>query len=126
MLVDEFGVVAYNGSCSSIPHALNLTYTFAGYNSNQTIKIDVPLRNYARGATLDGTGEGGHGDRGICLLNLEIGGCTFGAPFYSGALLAVDDERGVLALAQGGVSQEAGLNSTSLKIFEKGETFDYV
>jgi hypothetical protein len=126
MLVDENGVVAYNGSCSSIPHALNLTYTFAGYNSNQTININVPLRNYARGATLDGTEEGGDEGSGICLLNLEIGGCTFGAPFYSGAMVAVDDERGVLALAQGGVSQEAGVNPASLKLFGKGETFDYV
>lgn len=120
-LIDEFGVVGYNGTCDSIPRDLNLTYTFDGFTSGKTVKIDVPLRNYARGARLNG------GDDGVCLLNLEVGGCTFGAPFYSGAVVAVDDERGVLALARGGVSRDgSGVDAASLKIFGSGETFDFV
>ena len=73
-----------------------------------------------------GDSLGGIDGEGICLLNLEVGGCTFGAPFFSGAVVAVDDESGVLALAQGAVSREAEVDSSSLKIFGKGETFDYV
>jgi hypothetical protein len=121
MLKDENGVIAYNGTCESIPQDLNINYVFSGLTEGKSVKVDVPVRNYARGASLDGVaGEG------ICLLNLEVGGCTFGAPFYSGAVVAVDDERGVLALAQGGVSLEAGVNAASLRIFGKGETFEYV
>jgi Eukaryotic aspartyl protease len=120
LLVDVNGVVGFNGSCSSIPRDLNITYTFSGYGDGKNVKIDVPLRNYARGATLEG-------ESGVCLLNLEVGGCTFGAPFYSGAVVAVDDERGVLALAQGGVSAVgSGLDAASLKIFGSGETFEFV
>ena len=122
MLVDENGVVAYNGSCESIPWGLNITYSFAGVTSGKSIDIDVPLRNYARGATLNGTE-----DSGICLLNLEVGGCTFGAPFYSGAVVAVDDGSGVLALAQGGVSKAGSVvDAASLKVFGVKESFDYV
>jgi hypothetical protein len=121
MLKDENSVLAYNGTCESIPQDLNISYVFAGLNDGKSVKIDLPVRNYARGASLDGVaGEG------ICLLNLEVGGCTFGAPFYSGAVVAVDDENGVLALAQGGVSRGAGVDAASLRIFGKGESFDYV
>lgn len=56
--------------------------------------MKVPIRNYARG-TLD-AGEG------KCSLNLEVIGCVLGAPFLSGAYLAVDDDIGVVALAQAG------------------------
>ncbi|KAE9364546.1 acid protease [Stipitochalara longipes BDJ] len=124
ILVNENGVVAYNGSCDSIPSALNISYTFAGATAGKSINIDVPLRNYARGATLDGIGKT---DSGVCLLNLQVGGCTLGAPFYSGAVAAVDDASGVLALAQGGVSKEgSGVDAMTLKVFGTGETFDFV
>ncbi len=120
LLKDENGVVAYNGTCESIPQDLKISYVFAASKEGKSVKIDVPVSNYARGASLDGVaGEG------ICLLNLELGGCTFGAPFYSGAVVAVDDERGVLALAQGGLSPKVGVDTASLRIFGKGETFDY-
>jgi len=122
VLVDENGVVAYNGSCDSIPGSLNISYSFPGVTEGKIVEINVPLKNYARGASLNGTLDGG-----VCLLNLEVGGCTFGAPFYSGAVVAVDDGSGVLALAQGGVSREgSGVDAASLKVFEVGETFDYV
>jgi len=121
MLRDENGVVAFNGTCESIPKDLNVSYVFSGVNEGKSVEINVPVRNYARGASLDGVAG-----KGICLLNLEVGGCTFGAPFYSGAVVAVDDGSGVLALAQGGVSRGAGVDAASLRIFGKGETFDSV
>ncbi|PMD37388.1 acid protease [Hyaloscypha variabilis F] len=118
MLINENGVVAYNGSCEGIPSSLNITYTFTGATTGESVKIDVPLRNYARGASSE--------DGQICLLNLDVGGCTFGAPFFSGAVVAVDDGVGVLALAQGGVSEVgSGVDEATLKVFEVGETFDY-
>lgn len=121
-LVDYNGVVAFNGSCESIPQDLNLTYTFVGANSSQSVSIDVPLRNYARG--LNYTGDG---TEGLCLLNLEIGGCMFGAPFLSGAVLALDDSDNSVALAQGGVSQEgSGVDESTLKIIEAGQSWDTV
>jgi hypothetical protein len=120
ILVYENDVVGWNGSCESIPRDLNISYAFEGYNDGKSVRIDVPLRNYARGAALQGNAS-------VCLLNLEVGGCTFGAPFYSGAAIAVDDDAGVLAMAQGGVSRGGGgVDSLALKIFGAGETFDFV
>jgi hypothetical protein len=58
---------------------------------------------------------------------MEVDGCTFGAPFLSGAFLAVDDEDGLIALAQGGVSEEeSGLDMDSLHVFEAGESFNTI
>lgn len=121
-LVDYNGVVAFNGTCESIPQSLNLTYTFAGVDSSQSVSIDVPLRNYARGLNYTGVGT-----EGLCLLNLEIGGCMFGAPFLSGAMLALDDSDNSVGLAQGGVSQEgSGVDESALKIIGAGQSWDTV
>lgn len=117
-LVDYNGVVAYNGSCDTIPADFNITYTFPGVDATESISIDVLIRNYARGFVTPADA----GD--ICLLNLEIGGCTFGAPFLSGAFMALDDEDGSIALAQGGVSEEgSGVDAGSLKVIGSGESF---
>jgi hypothetical protein len=97
-------------------------YIFPGANVNQIITIDVPLRNYARGSPNSNESLGD-----VCFLNMEIDGCTFGAPFLSGAFLAVDDQDGLIALAQGGVSEEGfGLETDSLHVFKVEETFDTV
>jgi hypothetical protein len=121
-LINYNGVVVYNGPCESIPQNSTMGYTFPGVNTNQSITIDVPLRNYARGSPNFNESLGD-----VCFLNMEIDGCIFGAPFLSGAFLAVDDEDGLIALAQGGVCEEgSGLDVDSLRVFEPGETFDTV
>jgi hypothetical protein len=121
-LVDYAGVVAYNGSCESIPQDFNLTYTFAGVKSGESVEINVPLRNYARGLNYGGTST-----QGLCLLNLEVGGCMFGAPFLSGAVMALDDSDNSVALAQGGVSAEGSeVDKSALKVIGAGQSWDSV
>jgi hypothetical protein len=120
--VDYNGVVAYNGSCESIPQDFNLTYTFAGTSAGKSVSIDVPLRNYARGLNYSAPDA-----QGLCLLNLETGGCMFGAPFLSAAVLALDDADGAIALAQGGVSEEgSGVDESALKVIGQGQSWDSV
>jgi len=119
--VDYNGIVAYNGSCDSIPQDLKITYTFPGVKASEEISIDVLVRNYAR--SFDAPPEAGN----ICLLNMEIGGCILGAPFLSGAFMALDDEDDSIALAQGGISEEgSGVDAASLKTIGKGQSFDTV
>ncbi|KAH7371782.1 aspartic peptidase domain-containing protein [Cadophora sp. MPI-SDFR-AT-0126] len=109
-IVDYNGVVAYNGSCESIPQDFNITYTFAGV-SGKTVDVSVPLRNYARGL------YDPYNPYDTCLLNLEIGGCTFGAPFQSAAAVLLDDEGDRVAFAQAAVSKEGdGVNEDSLVV----------
>jgi hypothetical protein len=121
-LINYYGVVVYNGSCKSIPLDLTMEYTFPGVNRNQSITIDVPLRNYARGSPNFNESLGD-----VCFLNMEVDGCIFGAPFLSGAFLAADDEDGLIALAQGGMGEEeSGLDVDSLHIFGTGESFDTI
>lgn len=121
-LVDYNGIVAYNGTCDSIPQDLSIAYTFAGVDENQNVTIDVPFRNYARGAiVLDPGWQGGD----VCVLNLEVGGCMFGAPFASGAFIAVDDGDNSIAFAQGGISEEgSGVDSEQLVVIRAGESYD--
>ncbi|CAG8978254.1 hypothetical protein HYALB_00009151 [Hymenoscyphus albidus] len=115
-LVNYNGVVAYNGSCDSIPQDIAISYTFAGVDAKENVTIDIPLRNYARGA---------FGPEGLCLLNLEIGGCLLGAPFASSAFIAVDDGDRSIAFAQGGVSEEgSGVDGEKLVVIGAGESYD--
>ncbi|KAH8689730.1 aspartic peptidase domain-containing protein [Phaeosphaeriaceae sp. PMI808] len=108
-LVNYFGIVGYNGTCDSIPQNLNITYTFTGV-SGKAVDINVPLRNYARGLSFPDT-------QNICLLNLEVGGCTFGAPFQSAAAILMDDEGDRVAFAQAAVSEEGeGVNQDSVVV----------
>jgi hypothetical protein len=119
-LIDYNGVVAYNGTCDSIPADLKITYIFPGVDASQEVSIDVLVRNYARGFVTPA--DAGN----VCLLSLETGGCTFGAPFLSGAFMALDDEDNSIALAQGGISEGSGIDAASLKKIGQGESFDTV
>lgn len=108
-LVDYNGVVSFNGSCELIPQGFNITYTFVGVNG-KSVDVSVPLRNYARGL-VDLSNDN------ICLFNLEMGGCTFGAPFQSAAAILMDDEGDRVAFAQAAVSEEgAGVDEKSLVV----------
>lgn len=123
-LVDYNGIVAYNGTCECIPQDLSFAYTFAGVDKSQNVTINVPLRNYARGAVVLDPGWAG-GD--VCVLNLEVGGCMFGAPFSSGALIAVDDGDNSIAFAQGGISEEgSGVDEGKLVVIGAGESYDSI
>lgn len=117
-LVDYNGIFAYNGTCDSIPTTTNITYTFAGQDAAQSVSIDIPLRNFARGYDISGT-------EGLCLLNLEMGQCILGATFLTGATMALDDADNSVALAQGGVSATgSGVNEASLKVLARGQSYD--
>lgn len=95
VLTQYAGVIGFNGSCENIPGDLNITYTFAGSEEGKSISMDVPIKNYARGSSAPE--DAGN----ICLFNLEVGDCMFGAPFLSGGFLALDDEDNSIWLAKG-------------------------
>lgn len=117
-LVDYNGIFAYNGTCESIPTTTNITYTFAGQDAAQSVSIDIPLRNFARGYNITGT-------EGLCLLNLEYGQCILGATFLTGAAMALDDADNSVALAQGAVSVAgSGVDEASLKVIARGQSYD--
>lgn len=106
------GIVAYNGSCESIPQDFNITYTFSGVGG-KTVDVSVPLRNYARGLTASDNSQDN------CLFNLEIGGCTFGAPFQSAAAILMDDEGDRVAFGQAAISEEGkGVDEDSLVVMD--------
>lgn len=93
------GHVSWPGSCDSVPADVTIDMRFRGTTGNGTSSVDIraPLRNYLRWDS---------GEAGLCRLNIYIGGgCTLAAPFASAAFFAADDERGEIALAQGGVSE---------------------
>lgn len=100
LLVDYYGIFAYNGTCDSIPTTTTIAYQFAAADSDSdSVTIDIPLRNFARGYDVAGT-------EGLCLLNLEYdaSSCTLGATFLTGAAMALDDADNSVAFAQGGIS----------------------
>jgi len=113
-------VIAFNGTCDSIPADLTLGLTFAGEQAGESVYIDVPLRNYARGANVASDTAAG-----VCRLNLSYNGaCFLGATFNSASFQALDDEDNSIALAQGGVSEEgSGVNAT---VIGAGQSFDTV
>lgn len=118
-LIDYNGLIAYNGTCDTIPTSTNITYTFAAETSGETIDIDIPLRNFARGYDIPGTED-------ICILSVEYdSGCTLGATFLTGAVMALDDADGSVAFAQGGISTSgSGVDEASLKILSRGQSYD--
>ncbi|KAB8343220.1 hypothetical protein FH972_022810 [Carpinus fangiana] len=102
-LIIHGGYPAYNGTCESIPKDYTIDYTFAGLKG-KSVTVKVPLRNYARGNT------DYLGDKKKCGLSMEldsVASCTFGAPFFTSAFLAFNDEKKQIAIAQGGVSSGA-------------------
>ncbi|OMP82722.1 Candidapepsin-2 [Diplodia seriata] len=103
-LVSFQGYPAWNGSCESIPADRNVSLTFAGVEAGSSVTIDVPLRNWARGNT------DFWNNTEVCGLSMQLsnaGSCTLGSPFSSAVFLALNDELGQIALAQGGVSTGA-------------------
>lgn len=92
---DPFGSYAWPGDCNTVPSNVTIDLTWAGVNANETVTIKVPLRNYVRGNI---------SPAGYCSLSLFPTGCLLGAPFQTAAFFAADDERGEMALAQGGIS----------------------
>ncbi|PYI08301.1 acid protease [Aspergillus sclerotiicarbonarius CBS 121057] len=91
------GTLVWPGSCTSIPADLYLDMEFQGKNSSQSVTVQVPLRNYAR----DGYTVGSE----YCALSFTLGGCMLASPFSTAAFFAADDDKGTIALAQGGVSK---------------------
>ncbi|CZT53066.1 uncharacterized protein RSE6_14503 [Rhynchosporium secalis] len=119
LLVDYAGIVAYNGTCESIPQSLNLTYTFAGVRAGKSVDISIPLRNFARGLAYPDT-------TGLCLLNLGTGGCTLGAPFQSAAAILNDDEGDRVAFAQAAVCEEhKGVNADAVVVLNEAEALAF-
>lgn len=119
-LLQYAGGLVFNGTCGSIPD-VNMTYTFAGLEAGKTMSIDVPLRNFARGAETPSYS----GLSGVCFLNIDTGGCIFGAPFLSGAVMGLDDGDGSIWFGKGGVSVAAsGVKARNLKLFGVGEGFE--
>lgn len=97
-------ILAYEGSCESIPAAATLDFNF------QNVTISLPYRNLIRGY-LDGV------EPGYCVLSAFLGetSCTLGAPFFSAAVIVLDDANKEISLAQGGISTGAtdGVRSLS-------------
>ncbi|KAL1640653.1 hypothetical protein SLS58_006667 [Diplodia intermedia] len=103
-LVTFQGYPAWNGSCDSIPADRNVSLTFAGLRAGTSVTVEVPLRNWARGNTEFWN------NTDVCGLSMALsnsGSCTLGSPFSSAVFLALNDELGQIALAQGGVSTGA-------------------
>lgn len=111
-------IVAWNGTCDSIPVSATLDYTFAGSTAGKSVTIKVPIRSYA-GGQYDALADI---PKNVCGLSVEFdeyGSCVFGAPFFTAVFAAFNDDKKQIALAQGGVSTGAaagtpGLGSVSL------------
>ncbi|OJD30751.1 peptidase a1 protein [Diplodia corticola] len=98
------GYPAWNGSCESIPADKSVAITFKAVAEGQSVTVDMPLRNWARGNT------DFWNNTQVCGLSMSlsnVGSCTLGSPFSSAVFLAVNDELNQIALAQGGVSTGA-------------------
>jgi len=111
-------IIAWNGTCDSIPTSATLDYTFAGSTAGKSVTIKVPIRSYAGGQydTLSDV------PKNVCGLSVEFdeyGSCVSGAPFSTAVFAAFNDDKKQIALAQGGVSTgattgTAGLGSVSV------------
>ncbi|KLP13675.1 Uncharacterized protein LW94_9190 [Fusarium fujikuroi] len=101
-------VIAWNGTCESIPRTATLNFTFAGVTKGKRVTVAVPIRSYARG---EFDGIPGYDTSKVCALSLsgdEFGDCTLGAPFFTAAYAVFHDDKKQIALAQGGVSTGTG------------------
>ncbi|EWG41357.1 hypothetical protein FVEG_03495 [Fusarium verticillioides 7600] len=97
-------VLAWNGTCESIPRTATLNFTFTGVTPGKKVTVAVPIRSYARGE-YDGLPD--YDDSKYCALSVsgdEYGDCTLGAPFFTAAYAVFHDDTKQVALAQGGVS----------------------
>ncbi|EKG19996.1 Peptidase A1 [Macrophomina phaseolina MS6] len=102
-LIESNYYPAYPGPCESIPKDLTLDYTFAGVDGEE-VTVKVPLRSYARGIT------DYYNETNVCGLSFSLeatASCALGAPFFTSAFLAFNDDTKEIAIAQGGVSSGA-------------------
>jgi hypothetical protein len=90
------GFTSWPGECETVPSDVTLDMKFPGKRNGTSVAIKVPLKNYVRWDS---------GEKGLCRLNINLGGCTLAAPFSTAAFFAADDERGEVAFAQGGISE---------------------
>ncbi|GAP84970.1 putative peptidase a1 protein [Rosellinia necatrix] len=91
------GQTSWPGACDAVPSNATVDMRFPGRANGTFVDVRVPLRNYVRWDA---------GEEGLCRLNIYLGdSCTLAAPFSTAAFFAADDERGEVALAQGGVSE---------------------
>ncbi|KAI4633443.1 hypothetical protein J4E80_000809 [Alternaria sp. BMP 0032] len=97
LVVDEYGVIGWNGTCESIPKDTTIDLEFTGVEGKK-VTVKIPLRTYARSGVNPSTG--------ICSLAFSTGDCLFGAPFATAAFFAADDAAEMVAFAQGGVSKK--------------------
>jgi len=103
---DDGGPYYYPTTCDKIPAGKTIDYTFPGSKAGTSVTVKVPLRNYAK-EDLQYPGF-----EKKCFLSIDVIGCTFGAPFFTAAFLAANDDINYLALAQGGVApSNAGLGT---------------
>lgn len=110
-LVMNGGYPAWPGPCSSIPANASLTITVPGATQGKYVTIKVPYRNYARGIS-DYLGT-----KNKCSLSMEFGStysCVFAAPSNTAMFMAVSDDTGEFAMAQGGISKGAAAGTTGL------------
>ncbi|KAF7860399.1 hypothetical protein EAF04_008525 [Stromatinia cepivora] len=88
--------VVYPSKCEDIPRDLTLDFTFGSATTSTTVKL--PYRYLARGAQ----GPGSVSLEGMCVLSISLGSrCTFGAPWFLGTSVGVDDDKRVVWIAQG-------------------------
>ncbi|CAD6448768.1 103b91a9-d8c4-44de-ad4a-48a355db1a4e [Sclerotinia trifoliorum] len=87
--------VAYPSACEDIPRDLTLDFTFKNATTSTTVKL--PYRYLARGSS----GPGGVTPEGMCIMSISLGSeCTFGAPWFLGSSVGVDDDEKVVWIAQ--------------------------
>ncbi|KAF2144369.1 uncharacterized protein K452DRAFT_284686 [Aplosporella prunicola CBS 121167] len=120
-LVEKDGFPTFEGPCDSIPKDATFDYTFTG-EAGKPVTVKVPLRNYVRGIS----DFNSNNDPNVCglSLTLEEYNCYIGAPFFTAAFLAFNDDANEMAIAQGGVSTgaEDGADGLSdVTIIKKGD-----
>ncbi|KAL1619364.1 hypothetical protein SLS54_006641 [Diplodia seriata] len=101
--VDNHGYPAWPGPCESIPKDKTLDYTFTAADGAE-VTVKVPLRSYARGI------NDYYNETNVCALSFTLdtsGMCAVGAPFFTSAFLAFNDDKAEVGIAQGGVSSGA-------------------
>ncbi|TGO20939.1 hypothetical protein BPAE_0254g00030 [Botrytis paeoniae] len=92
----EYDIV-YPSNCEDLPRDLTLDFEFAG-SGNASVSVSVPYMYLARGSS----GPGGVTLEGMCVMSVALGSaCTFGAPWFLGASVGVDDGEKVVWIAQG-------------------------
>ncbi|KAF5013491.1 hypothetical protein FDECE_516 [Fusarium decemcellulare] len=97
-------VLAWNGTCESIPRSATFNFTFAGATAGKKVTVAVPIRSYARGEFDETPGYDASKHCALSLSVDEFGGCTFGASFFTAVYAVFHDDKKQIALAQGGVS----------------------